>query len=227
MKRNLWRDKCIYKAQFIVLILVPKNEEHFWIIYFVILWLLWPHHKVLCSLHYLSRAKAGQFLTYHNNYHCLLNGVHIYLSSRSISINSNMSMHLSSSGMWSANMDTGSSQSILQPRISDSFKACTCKDWLGTRAHWLGFKHCTLSLGGNCRRKGKELQIYWMLYFSEHVVIDWCTPCIFSCMSQWRLCNTWKINLHTLALLMWVMVIHSIPGYMQTVLWCLSQNIEN
>jgi hypothetical protein len=53
-------------------------------------------------------------------------------------------------------MDTGSSQSILQPRMSDSFRAWTCRDWLGTRAHWWGFKHCTLSLGGNCKQK-KEI----------------------------------------------------------------------
>lgn len=105
-------------------------------------------------------------------------------------------MHLSSSGMWSANMDTGSSQSILQPRMSESFRACTCKDWLGTRAHWWGFKHCTLSLGGNCRKKRKELKIYWKLYFSENVVIEWCSSCVFSCrFSMKSVWHIWKTDL--------------------------------
>lgn len=118
----------------------------------------------VCKLHgFILQIPKSLFLTEHNvhpketifihinNDYCFpANGFHIYLSSRSISINSNMSIHLSSSGMWSANIDTGSSQSILQPRMSDSFRAWTCRDWLGTRAHWWGFKHCTLSLGGNC-----------------------------------------------------------------------------
>lgn len=58
-------------------------------------------------------------------------------------------MHLSSSGMWIASIDMGSSQSMLQPLMSDNLRAWTWRDWLGTRAHWLGFRHWTFNLGGN------------------------------------------------------------------------------
>lgn len=76
-----------------------------------------------------------------------------YLSKRSISINSRTSIHLSSSGMCTASMEIGSSQSILHPLISDNFKAWTCSDWLGTRAHWCGLRHWTFNLGGNWKKK--------------------------------------------------------------------------
>lgn len=71
------------------------------------------------------------------------------LNSLSISMSSRISMHLSSSGMWRASMEMASSQSIDQPRISESLSAWTWSDWLGTLAHWWGFRHWTLSLGGN------------------------------------------------------------------------------
>ena len=124
---------------------------------------MWTHgfflqiSKSLSLTEHNVNPKEIIFIHITNDYYLPTNGFHTYLSSRSISINSNMSIHLSSSGMWRANMDTGSSQSILQPRMSDSFRAWTCRDWLGTRAHWWGFKHCTLSLGGNCSKRRKQL----------------------------------------------------------------------
>jgi len=127
------------------------------------IYIAWTHgfflqiSKSLSLTEHNVNPKETIFIHITNNYYFPTNGFHIYLSSLSISINSNMSIHLSSSGMWRANMDTGSSQSILQPRMSDSFRAWTCRDWLGTRAHWWGFKHCTLSLGGNCSKRRKQL----------------------------------------------------------------------
>jgi hypothetical protein len=109
-------------------------------------------------------------------------------------------MHLSSSGMWSANMDTGSSQSILQPRMSDSFKAWTCRDWLGTRAHWWGFKHCTLSLGGNCSKK--VTNIYWKLHV---VTMSW--PSGTWSYRSLRLCGTYKNYIWK-----WLIVVHVLSG---------------
>jgi len=120
-------------------------------------WFLSPISKSLSLTEHNVNPKETIFIHITNNYYFPTNSFHIYLSSLSISINSNMSIHLSSSGMWRASMDTASSQSILQPRMSDSFRAWTCRDWLGTRAHWWGFKHCTLSLGGNCSKRRKQL----------------------------------------------------------------------
>ena len=73
----------------------------------------------------------------------------IYLKSFSCSISSYMSKQRSSSGICNATIDIASSQSSDQPRISDSFKACILSSTFGTRDHWFGFKHWTLSLGGN------------------------------------------------------------------------------
>lgn len=83
-----------------------------------------------------------------------------YHKSLSISISSRISMHLSSSGKCKANMDTGSSHNILQPLISDSFKACTSRDWFGTLAHWCGLRHCTFNLGGNWKQYGTQILLH-------------------------------------------------------------------
>ena len=64
-------------------------------------------------------------------------------------MSSRMSIHLSSSGMCKASIDTASSHNMDHPLISDSLSACTCSDWLGTLAHWCGFRHWTFNLGGN------------------------------------------------------------------------------
>ena len=47
-------------------------------------------------------------------------------------------------------MGTVSSQSMDQPRMSESLSACSCWSRLGARAHWFGFRRCTFSRGGNC-----------------------------------------------------------------------------
>ena len=61
-----------------------------------------------------------------------------------------MLAYLSSSGMCSAIMGTVSSQSMDQPRMSESLSACSCWSRLGARAHWFGLRRCTFSRGGNC-----------------------------------------------------------------------------
>jgi len=159
------------------------------------------------------------FIHITNDYYFPTNGFHIYLSSRSISINSNMSIHLSSSGMWRANMDTGSSQSILQPRMSESFRAWTCKDWLGTRAHWWGFKHCTLSLGGNCSKRRKQMIQYWKIHFNEHIVWKcWATG---RCVYFIALSQTWLQDIY--------FFVHfgSSIGSVSKIFYVLCQNIQN
>ena len=52
-------------------------------------------------------------------------------------------IYLSSSGMWMAIMETGSSLSKDHPRMSESLRAWFTRLRFGTLAHVFGFMHCT------------------------------------------------------------------------------------
>ena len=55
-------------------------------------------------------------------------------------------IYLSSSGMWMAIMETGSSLSKDHPRMSESLRAWFTRLRFGTLAHVFGFMHCTFNV---------------------------------------------------------------------------------
>lgn len=100
-----------------------------------------------------------------------------YLKSFSCSMSSRISIHLSSSGIWRASIETGSSHSVDHPRSSDNLRAWIFKNAFGTRAHWWGFRNWVFNLGGNYKVRVTKINLSENLY----VHMSWVNKYIYLC----------------------------------------------